>query len=285
MACTLEHAVNIFQVLPIRNDFFNQCLSNHEMNIALRIHLHILVYKMEVKCPFCSKGILDVWGTHAIACSGRGDCNNRHNAIQNLLHDWVSALGFPANKEVGGLWDPLNPGKRLDNLFTNFINQKDTGVDVTFVDGCNSNVLASNFKAESPLISAHNRKDAKYKALCRNLNIDFLPFVVSHLGALGQSAIMLLKAIARAQAHKDDSTTTITMDRLRSAIAVSIAKRQAFAIQTRGDAQNVLFTNNPFSSSPPENENKYSFLPPLPLPPPHILSSVNASSPIVNIVV
>ena len=40
------------------------------------------------------------------------------------------------------------------------------------------------------------------------------------------------------------------MERLRSAIAVSLAKRQAFAIQSRGDAQSVLFTNFPLSSIP-----------------------------------
>ena len=287
IACAHEDAVNIFQVNPTRSDYHNNELANHEMDIAVRLYLNLPVYAKEVKCPFCSKGILDVAGMHAIACAGKGDCNNRHNALQNLIHEWCIALGFDAHKEVGGLLPPKmdGSGKRLDNLISGFLNAGDAGLDVTITHGFNdSNILFNNFKAESPILAKHNEKDDKYKTICYDRKIHFIPVVFTHLGGLGKGTILVLKAIARGQAAKAQITTTVAMERLRSAIAVSLAKRQAFAIQSRGDAQSVLFTNFPLSSfpkieiinSPPASPSP---LIPQPQPQPQSLSL----SPIVNI--
>ena len=65
IACAHEDAVNIFQVNPTRSDYHNNELANHEMDTAVRLYLNLPVYAEEVKCPFCSKGILDVAGMHA----------------------------------------------------------------------------------------------------------------------------------------------------------------------------------------------------------------------------
>ena len=54
-----------------------------------------------------------------------------------------------------------------------------------------------------------------------------------------------MKLIADAQAAKLHITKSVAMERIRQSIAISMAKNQAYAIQTRAHASGVLLSSRP----------------------------------------
>ncbi|GJX88357.1 hypothetical protein Tco_0340371, partial [Tanacetum coccineum] len=140
----------------------------------------------------------DIYGNHAISCTGIIGIKHRHNVVRDTLVDICYRYGISAGKEVdigldGGRDKPLRPTDML-------LYSRDGGCDVC-VDLTGSlpliQTVMADFLPGRAVINVAQRKRGNYMDKCGAMGYGFLPFSFSSVGELEADAISLLKRIRK----------------------------------------------------------------------------------------
>jgi len=89
-ACMEKGAMTLFTIAPFRNDFHDNSMDNPTFDISLRMRLGLPVFNRVAPCPCCKKGTLNLIGTHAIVCAGKGTSTIRHDGVVAQLGSTLS---------------------------------------------------------------------------------------------------------------------------------------------------------------------------------------------------
>ncbi|KAK9691330.1 hypothetical protein RND81_09G190100 [Saponaria officinalis] len=198
-----SHATDWLRVVPISG--LGQVMNGRTYRCVLGYRLGIPMFLASRGCSACSRTLdVDVFGDHAVSCSGVVGLKHRHNLVRDTLLDICSCSGISAAKEVDiGLVDregkPLLPA---DVLLYSWDGGKDVCVDLTGSSPLTQAGLA-DFRPGRVIADAVRRKRAKYHDLCSSKGYGFLPFSFSSLGGLDADAVALLKRIQKFALSQD----------------------------------------------------------------------------------
>ena len=206
-----DHASAWLRVVPISG--LGQTMNGKTYRSVLSYRLGVPLFSVSAPCSACSRVFDgDIFGDHAVSCSGLMGIKHRHNAVRDTLLDVCYRSGITARKEVNvGLTDGIDGALRpADVLLYSWDDGLDVCVDLTGSSPLTQSGL-SDFVPGRMVAVAAQRKREKYLARCRTIGYGFLPFSFSSLGELDKGAVALLKRIqtfsraqdigARAAAH------------------------------------------------------------------------------------
>ena len=186
--------------------FFSNQEFEAVVKLRLRAPLHLL-------CPpqcICSE-LIDDYGDHLFKCRIGGEWNHRHSALVHLIASICRSVQLTVQHEV-----PLQNLGPLSSLDSNGSGRMDLVVtssdsssflaDVTITHPSPSNQPITEQMLQ-PLYfakQAEQRKQRKYQAASRAINMNFKPMALETFGAVGPHLNEILKKLATRIARFND---------------------------------------------------------------------------------
>ncbi|GJX16333.1 hypothetical protein Tco_0217165 [Tanacetum coccineum] len=190
-----EHTSDWLHVVPISG--LGQTMNGKTYRYVLCYRLGVPLFSVSKPCPACSKvSTGDVYGDHAVSCTGIIGIKHRHNAVRDTLVDICFRSGISAGKKVdirmgGGCDKALRPA---DTLLYSWEGGLDECVDLTGSSPLTQTGMA-DFLPGRAVIDAAQHKRCKYMTKCADIGYGFLPFSFSFFGELEKDAVTLLKQV------------------------------------------------------------------------------------------
>ena len=190
LAVFSAHAGDWLHALPISNCGLR--LDDEAIRVAVGLRLGVNLCQPH-PCP-CGT-LVDVRGTHGLACKKSSGRTARHHNLNDLVWRALSRAGIPSSKEPSGL--SRSDGKRPDGMtLIPWQAGKNLIWDVTVADTlCASYLTITSQQPGSAAENASNRKEAKYSELART-HI-FIPVAFETLGSIGTKASDFLSDLGR----------------------------------------------------------------------------------------
>ncbi|GJX71476.1 hypothetical protein Tco_0308647 [Tanacetum coccineum] len=198
-----EHTSDWLRAVPISG--LGQTMNGKTYRCALCYRLGVPLFSVPKPCSACSRVFAgDIYGDHAVSCTGIVGIKHRHNIVCDTLIDICFRSGISAGKEVdiglgGGRDKPLRPADML-------VNSWGGGLDVC-VDLTGSSPLTQtgmiDFVLGRAVIDVAQRKSVKYEAKCAEIGYGFLPFSFSSFRELEKDVVTLLKRIRKYSVTQD----------------------------------------------------------------------------------
>ncbi|KAL6575177.1 hypothetical protein OROMI_012462 [Orobanche minor] len=198
-----EHTSDWLRAVPI--SVFGQTMNGRTYRSVKSYQLGIPMFPVSRSCSACSRVFHDdVFGDHAVSCSGTVGVKHRHNLVRDTLLDIYFQSRISAAKEVDvGLIDGHDkPFRPADLLLYSWDRGRDVYVDLTGSSPLTQSAMA-DYALRRVVIDAVRRKCAKYQDLCEERGYGFLPFSFSLLGELETGAVALLKRIQKISVSED----------------------------------------------------------------------------------
>ncbi|GJS96181.1 putative reverse transcriptase domain-containing protein [Tanacetum coccineum] len=224
-----EHTSDWLRVVLIFG--LGQTMNGKTYRCVLCYRLGVPLFSVSKPRSACSKVFIgDIYGDHAVSCTGVIGIKHRHNAVRDTLVDICFWSGISAGKEVDiGLSGDGDKALRPADIL---LYSWDGGLDVC-VDLTGSSPLTrtgmTDFAPGRAVIDAAQRKRGKYLDKCAAIGYGFLPFSFSSLGELEANAVTLLKRIRKFSMVQD----------IGARAAIHIFNRISFAIAKGVGAQIV----------------------------------------------
>ena len=224
-----EHTSDWLRVVSISG--LGQTMNGRTYRCVLCYRLGVPLFSVPKPCSACSRVFAgDIYGDHAVSCTGIVGIKHRHNIVRDTLVDIYFRSGISAGKEVdiglgGGRDKPLRPA---DMLLYSWGGGLDVCVDLTGSSPLTQTGMI-DFVPGRAVIDAAQRKRVKYESKCAEIGYGFLPFSFSSFGELEKDAVTLLKRIQKFSMTQDIGART----------AVHIFSRISFAIARGVGAQIV----------------------------------------------
>ncbi|GKA31130.1 ankyrin repeat-containing protein ITN1-like protein, partial [Tanacetum coccineum] len=224
-----EHTSDWLHVVPISG--LGQTMNDKTYRCVLCYRLSVPLFAISKACSACSKVFTgDVYGDHAVSCTGVIGIKHRQNAMHDTLVDICFRSGISAGKEVdiglgGGCDKALRPA---DMLLYSWEGGLDMYVDLTGSSPLTQTRMA-DFMPGRAVIDAAQRKRGKYMTKCADIEYGFLPFSFSSFGELEKDAVTLLKRVRKFSMAQD----------IGARAAVHIFNRISFSIAKGVGAQIV----------------------------------------------
>src|SRR5690349_7548758 len=142
------------------------------------------LFQRPVPCLFCNKEIIDVNGTHLLACKSNGDISSRHYQVVKALGELGDLAKLNYYMETKDL-DPESGLRPADILFPALR----YAVDVTI-----SHPLAKKNLKKAAVTRGHSASSAelekfkKNRAICAAQNLICSPFALETFGHFGDEA-------------------------------------------------------------------------------------------------
>jgi hypothetical protein len=205
------------------------------------MRLSLPVLSQESQCPRCARGILDVFGVHALACAGRGAASKRHDSVRDTLYSCAQKAGIISRCEVPGLLLGHGVGderRPADILVHNFLDGRDACVDLVGVDALEHSQpsMADNdadWIPSRPILKAVKLKNDRNKLDVKNIGKLFVPFVFSSLGGLSDGAVNFVKFIGDAWSVRTGRSKSSCVKEVGSLVGAAILRTQTASILER----------------------------------------------------
>lgn len=190
-------------------------LNNEQLRIAIALRLGAPICAPH-RCK-CGSAV-DSLGVHGLSCKFNAGRLARHTEANDIIRRALVSAGLPAVLEPHGLC--RDDGKRPDGMtLTPWSNGRPLVWDFTCVDTLASSNLPFSRQEGGKLASfAEEKKRRKYSTLSRE--VTFIPVAVETLGAWGQEADLLIRAIGRriTEASGEPRATNFLRQRLSLAV-------------------------------------------------------------------
>jgi hypothetical protein len=197
---------------------------SYRMAVRLRLGLPPMDV-MTSHCHSCRAPIIaadapllkqDMW--HWLGCTNGvagAALQQRHNRVRNLLRDHVLRAKGIAQLEPTNLG---NDNKRPDLLVT--FRGTQYILDVAVIHQLAYSHLV---RRGSPMLAKEQEKIRKYKAMARQQQMDFVPFIMDTSGGLGPAAVKFLQKLSVHSRDLNGAWSQAEIDgRLRDTLAVAI---------------------------------------------------------------
>jgi hypothetical protein len=190
LAVSSPHSSNWLHALPITSCGLR--LDNEDIRVAVGLRLGTALCKPHL-CP-CGT-LVDVSGTHGLACKKNSGKHARHSTINDIIRRSLARADIQCVIEPAGL--SRSDGKRPDGLtLIPWKLGKCAIWDVTIADTtAKSYIAATSQSAGSAAEFATDRKLAKYVDLSRNHH--FVPIAIETLGPICMIGLTFLKELGR----------------------------------------------------------------------------------------
>ena len=189
-------------------------------------------------CPFCD-GVSDIYGDHALVCSGGGGRTKRHNLLRNCCATYAARAGLNPEVEKPGLLRPRplvgarpecgsdsgphgSVARRPADVYIPRLGiSGPTALDFAVTSGLRTSMLASS--AANPSAAVNTYADTKRAHLntaqqCQEEGINFIPMCVDGAGGgWGDDAERVWAGLAHAiAAASGDEVSSVTADLYQS---------------------------------------------------------------------
>ena len=190
-------------------------LNNEQLRIAIALRLGATICAPH-RCKCGS--MVDGLGAHGLSCKLNTGRLARHTEANDIIRRALVSAGLPAVLEPHGLC--RDDGKRPDGMsLTPWTNGRPLVWDFTCVDTLASSNLPLSRQRGGKLASfAEEKKRRKYATLSRE--VTFIPVAIETLGAWGEDADHLIRAIGRriSEATSEPRATNFLRQRLSAAV-------------------------------------------------------------------
>nr|GEZ77711.1 hypothetical protein [Tanacetum cinerariifolium] len=172
-----EHTSDWLGVVLISR--LGQTMNSRIYRCVLCYRLGVPLFSVPKPCSACSRVFVDdIYGDHAVSCTGIVGIKHRHNIIRDTLVDICFRSGISAGKEVniglGGWRDkPLRPA---DMLLYPWGGGLDVCVDLTGSSSLTQTGMI-DFAPGHAVTDTAQRKRVKYEAKCAEIGYGF-PFLI-----------------------------------------------------------------------------------------------------------
>lgn len=168
----------------------------------------------------------------------RGGVIRRHNSIRDAIFVYAKKSGFKVSREKMGLIGDVGDQRRpADVLIENFSLSRDHCLDVAVTSPVQPTYL--RHAANTPGFAASDYsafKNAMYKQEVEDSGTKvFVPMVVETYGRWSDTALEVLKAIARARSNHDSSFISLTesLQSLFQSLSFALIRRNVEMILDR----------------------------------------------------
>ena len=216
-------------------------------------------------CPFCD-GVCDIYGDHALVCSGGGDRTKRHNLLRNCAASYAARAGLSpemekpgllrprplmgARAENGGAPDARGAGARrpADVYIPHLGTEGPTALDFAVTSGLRTCMLARSASDPSAATNSYAATKRSYldtAQQCHDEGITFIPMVAEGAsGGWGDDAERVWSKIARAICTTSGEDTSKVSADLYQSLSLILLREGARAVLRRlprtVDAGNAL---------------------------------------------
>ena len=159
------HTSDWLRVVPISG--LGQTMNGKTYRCVLCYRLGVPLFSVSGPCSACSRVFEgDIYGDHAVSCTGIVGVKHRHNIVRDTLYDACVRSGISAGKEIDvGLGSDTGALRPADLLLYSWDRGRDVCVDLTG----SSPLTQSNMIEFVPgrvVIDAASRKRGKYAVQC-----------------------------------------------------------------------------------------------------------------------
>jgi len=205
-------------------------LSNIQYQISSKIRLGLPPLPLPSDCASChTQDACALDPLHPLVCIGQKGTKitHRHDGATDAVHVstiHAGGLSYKEPRDLSGNGDHTRPDLQL------VLNGRQLLVDVTIRHpACKTNIMHGS--ARQQLAAAHKgeaEKKAKYAAMAKTQQAEFLPFAVETYGGLGKAARKLRKRIASsAEEGPQMLSEKEVMRELRGSVAIAVQKGNA----------------------------------------------------------
>ena len=205
-------------------------------------------------CPFCD-GVSDIYGDHALVCSGGGDRTKRHNLLRNCCATYAARAGWNPEVEKAGLLRPRplvgarpecgsDPGHQgpdarrpADVYIPRLGITGPTALDFAVTSGLRTSMLARSATNPSAAVNAYaetKRTHLNTAQLCQEEGLNFIPMCADGAGGgWGDDAARVWAGLAHAiAASTGDEVSSVTAD-LYQSLSLILHREGARAVLRR----------------------------------------------------
>ena len=195
------HACSWVTALPSSNDGSDTIMEPKVFRTSVRRLLGLPVFPSPVSCPLCMQ-TMDVYGDHAVCCSGAGDLIVRHNRVRNIIYKLAEHGLMAPEMEKVGILGPTDESKRRpgDVSIRTWGPSRGLAIDVAVICPFASCHIDKKEPCES---YAASRKHKKYDGGFEGSEYDFCPVVFEVGGGVNKEGVEALKKIIGCAAKRD----------------------------------------------------------------------------------
>src|ERR1700753_1526479 len=205
-------------------------LTNTQYQISSKIRLGLQPLPLPSDCASCHTPDACAedhnYPLVCIAQKGTNTTIRHHDGVDAIFVSTIHAGGFAIKepRQLGGRGDNTRPDLQL------LLNGHQVLVDVTIRDpACKTNIQHGS--ATQQLAAAHRgeaEKKAKYAAMAKTQQAEFIPFAVETYGGMGKSARKLIKRIASvAQDRLQATSEKEVRQQLEESVAIAVQRGNA----------------------------------------------------------
>ena len=173
---------------------------------------------------------LDIHGHHALTCPIGGQPNTKHNHIRDILHKWLTDMGYLSHREqhIPELDDTDTNGNHREAIMdvVTTINDRQYLIDVSVTDAVSNCPTRTSSRSHNNATAAKERETQKRTRYHNDPRL--IPFVLETGGRWGPTAEEWIKTIA----PTDLQERSIALSQLRYNISTSLQRSNADMILT-----------------------------------------------------
>lgn len=225
------HACSWVTALPSSGDGSDTIMAPKVFRTAVRRLLGLPVFPSPVPCPLCMQ-TMDIFGDHAVCCSGAGDLVVRHNRVRNIIFKLAEYGLMTPEMEKVGILGPTDDSKRRpgDVSIRTWGPTRGLAIDVAVICPFASCHMDKKEPCEA---YALGRKHRKYDGGFEGSEYDFCPVVFEVGGGVNREGLAALKRIISCAAKRDGTAFSAFCARAWARISCSIQNAAAQAIVSR----------------------------------------------------
>ena len=225
-ACSYSYSGDWLRVVPIR-DLRLEMPSNAYQR-CLQYRLGVPLYSSEVTCGHCGE-MSDCSGDHDSWCRGSLQrVSVRHNAVRDLLFQKAAEAQLGPQKEPQNLIPQHGELRPADVFIPNFRYGRDVCIDVSIV----SPFLHIEQASATPGFNANfkaSQKISKYRNMCQENGLDFVPFVMESIGGFHPDSIQVINRLAR-KIYSKNPLVSIAENNFRIRSSLQFAAQKAMGL-------------------------------------------------------
>ena len=232
----------------------NLSLAKKQFNDGILLRSNILPDDLPNTCPArsCSEPFTLV---HADICVKGNIINSRHDTVKIIIAKYAEkafgtgstviepTIGPIDNEAKDVIIGNKSDNARADLAINNLISPHRTGyIDVSVISPvCETN---KNKSISKSITNAENRKNTSYKdRISKQLNGDFLPFVLSTGGVIGPSAKKVVNIISSRLAASSNEKETDIKRQINTDISMSLIKSRIHGLRANRNNIATQMTN------------------------------------------
>jgi hypothetical protein len=216
---------------------FNQVFTSQQYTTLLKFWLGHELFPADAVCPACGD-YNDRFGYHGLTCRSGGSLGVRHNALREVYLHFCKIARLPAEREVPALLANL-ADRPADVLVL-----PAHGIDrPACIDFAVTNTLQTKTihiagvrVGEAAKVYEDTVKNPRYKFMCAEAGMDFIPMVVDCFGAWGPSANEAFALLSKAAASHENVSGNRANGHILRSMSVTLQRHNARALLARSPA-------------------------------------------------